>query len=215
MPVAGAAIGAAGIIGGAIAGSKGNKASAKISADTAQKSLEEQRRIYEIESKKEDERYRTERADKEYDRNKTLRDEQRIIASRQGAFGGFGGDLSKFSQGYAAPYGMSAEQAQGLMSARNAGFSGGGGSVAPVQPQMGDPGLRTPDDSVLPPTDYAMSPSRNVSAAGASSGAFGSTVWLQAPTGEVAEVPLQDAPKIQQMLQDGAVLIPAPRGGPS
>lgn len=199
--VAAAGIAGAASIAGGIIGGKSAKGAAKSQADTAQQALAEQRRIYDLESAKEDEQRRYDRAQKELDRAKadredakSARDEAMVLGSRRNAFGGFGGDLAQFSKGYAPAYGMSAEQSQGVLDQRNSGFSGGGGYRAP---SMGDGGV-----------GQAMTTPANM--AGPQGGAMGSTVWLQAPTGETMEVSLQDAPP---MLQKGAILIPAPTGG--
>ena len=204
VAAAGIAAGAS-LIGGAMQG-KAAKGAAKTQADMARLALEEQKRIYDIESKKDEERYRTERGDLEYDRSKTLADEQRVRASRSGAFGGFGSDLAQFSKGYAPAYGMSADATQGVMDARNAGVSVGGGGFVP--PSMGDPGM---GPKGLGPSDPSLPLS--MPKVGGQSASFGSTVWLQAPTGETAEVPISDAAQITKMLQAGAQLIPAPTGG--
>ena len=217
--IASSAITAGGVLLSGKKGSDASKDSARIQAQIAREALAEQRRVYDLESAKEQERYQTERKDKEYDRTKTLADENRVRASRAGAFGGFGGDLATFSKGYAPAYGMSAEQSQGLLDARNQGFSSRGAFAVP---DMGSKGIG-PGPRPSPP--LRMSPSmptvtdtpwngpmlQGPNGQATSAGAFGSSVWLQAPTGEVREVPLQAAPQIQQMLQAGAVLIPAPR----
>lgn len=226
--VAAAGIAAGASIASGIIGSKSAKSAAKIQSSAAQKALDEQKRVYDIEDakereryaaeqKKDEERYNASRKDLEYDRSKTLADEQRVLGSRRNAFGGFSDNLSRFSQGYAPAYGMSGEQTQGVMDARNAGFSSGGGGY--VAPEMGDPGTAPVGKGLGPGTD-PMSPKgptitdtpwSGPALPGPQSGsALGSTVWLQAPTGEVAEVPIQDAP---QMMQAGAILIPTPAGG--
>ena len=203
--VAAAGIAAAAGLAGGVIQSKASKGAAQTQADLAREALEEQKRVYELESKKEQDRY-------DYDRNKTVADENRVRASRSGAFGGFGADLSSLSKGYVAPLGMSAEQSQGMMDARNAGFPAGGmqGSVTPVAPDMGTgPGPMA--STATDPTSPTMGNPDGWRAKMSRGGAMGSTVWLQSPDGkETMEVSLQEAP---MMLAQGARLIPTPTGG--
>lgn len=202
-PIIGAAIGGVASLIGGKKGSDSAKSAAEIQAKLAREALAEQRRVYDIEDKKERERY-------DYDKNKTVQDEQRVRTSRANAFGGFDANLARFSQGYAPAYGMSGGQTQGLMDARNAGLSGGGGYVAP---QMGDKGLGPGPDPLSPQGPQVTPGGPSGPLMGGRGTSMDSTVWLKAPTGETTEVSLADAPMIQKMLQAGATLIPPPTGG--
>jgi hypothetical protein len=164
--------------------------------------LAEQRRIYDLEAAKEErDRIRREGLE-DKDRAKLLADERGVMASRQNAFGGFGANLSQFSQGYAPALGMSAEQTAGMLAGRNQGMSGGM-PVAPRTPDMGAKGLGQTAPGV--PAPWMPTPVNNEGA-----GSLTSTVWLQAPTGETLEVPID---KAGPFLQKGAVMIPRPTGG--
>lgn len=194
----------AAVIGGVTSLLGGNKQAkaAKQGGDAqermAREALAEQRRVYDREDQKERERY-------EYDRKKTLEDEQRVRASRQNAFGGFGGDLSTFSKGYAPAYGMSAEQSQGMLDQRNAGASMGSGGVAPKMPDVGQ-GTPQWTGHTMPRVTPGGSSGPLLPGPRGSS-ALSPTVWLQAPTGEEMEVSMQDAP---MFIGQGAKLIPGP-----
>lgn len=182
---------------------KASKSAAQIQADLSREALAEQKRIYDIEDRKERERY-------DYDRKKTLADEQRVQASRRNAFGGFGADLSTFSQGYAPAYGMSAEQSQGMLDQRNAGAGQGSAGVAPKMPDVGQgapPWMGHQMPGVTPggPSGPLL-PGPGERRPGA-----GQTVWLRAPTGEEMEVDMQEAP---MFIQQGAELIPGPTRRP-
>lgn len=168
---------------------KSAKSAASVQERMAKEALAEQKRIYDLEQQKEAEQRAYDRAQAEeakgYDRAQT----ERVYGSRRNAFGGFGADLDRFSQGYAPAYGMSQEQTDGMLDKRNAGFSGGGGGGA-VAPNMGDKGLGAPSAAVgqsgggpwMPkPVSGAGFPGQMQGPTGA--GAMGATVWMQAPTG--------------------------------
>lgn len=173
---------------------------ARIQAQVAREALAEQKRIYDLESGKEEEQ-------KRYDRAQT----EEVKQSRRGAFGGFGNDLTTFSQGYAPVLGMSAEDSAGLLEGRNASARATSDRVPrPVKAYRGQgngvdlPGTFPSMPTVTPgPSPLPQLPGPKVS------GSFGSTVWLQAPTGEQMEVPIMEA---QPMIEAGAILIPGPRG---
>lgn len=208
-PLVGAAIGGvASLVGGKKASSSAKDA-AKIQADLSREALAEQRRIYELESGREESRYQQDRADKladkEFERTKTAADEARVLRSRQGAFGGFGGDLSRFSQGYAPAYGLSADATNAILEARNSRFPAGDGGVPPdLGPQPMNQG---PAPSMM--NGATMGGSMGAPMSGGSS--FASSVWLQAPTGEELEVSMDQAP---MFISRGAKIIPGPTRRP-
>ncbi len=203
LGVPGAVAGA--IVGGVtslIGGNKQAKASDKagqLQAQLAREALAEQRRIYDIEAAKEKEQTA-------YDRSEKRREEGMVRSSRQNAFGGFGNNLTTFSKGYAPVLGMSAEDTAGLLEGRNAGARATSAAVprSPMPPDQGE--QLPPNFGTMPRMDPNMPAGPRLPGP---SGSMGSTVWLQAPTGEQMEVPIMDA---QPMIEAGAILIPGPRG---
>jgi hypothetical protein len=193
MPIGVAVITAGGLVAGGAMSSKAAKSASKSQEATAREALAEQKRIYDIEDAKDKEQ-------RQYDRGET----RRVQSARQNAFGGFGSDLSRFSKGYAPAYGMSAEQSQGMLDSRNQSFSSGMGGRQPnmgQEPAMGQAPVMGPGmPQTMPNAPFERMP-------GPSS--MTPKVWLQAPTGEQAQVPIEHVP---QMLKKGAVIIPTPQG---
>lgn len=168
--VAPAAISAIGSLFGAKKQSNAAKDSANIQTDFAQKALDEQKRVYDLE-----------RAD-----------EQRQREARANIFGNYGTDPGTFQGNLPNPYGMSDDQTAAMRGPQgNMGNPGNPGKFLPQpQPQAG--GART-------------LPVRGTQGPGLGK----PTVTLQAPTGEILDVDLDQAPAL---IKKGAVIVPKQGG---
>lgn len=168
-----AAISAVGSLFGAKKGSNAAKESANIQTDFAQKALDEQKRVYDLE-----------RAD-----------EQRQRDARAGIFDQYGTNPGTFQGNLPNPYGMSDAQA------------------AAMRGPQGDMGRPANPGKMLPPSQPGTGERTLPIGQGPRNGAHGPgmgkpTVTLQAPTGEIMDVDIDQAPAL---IQKGAIMLP-PQG---
>jgi hypothetical protein len=170
--VIGAGVGLISSLFGAKKGANAAKDSANIQTDFAQKALDEQKRVYDLE-----------RAD-----------EQRQRDARAGIFEQYGTNPGSFGGNLPNPYGMDDAQTASL---RQGNMGNPGKQMPPEQPPSG--GTRPQ------PVPFRGGPQTPWQTPGMGK----PTVTLQAPTGEIMDVDLDQAPAL---IKKGAVIIPKQGG---
>ena len=168
---------------GANKNSGASRDASRMQSSTASRALAEQRRIFDMQ-------YGQEQKDRE---------------SRLQTFAQYGNTQKPLSGNLPNPYGMSDQQTSQM---RNSFGQPQGGPQAPPQgppPPQGAPAQPPMPQGQGPagPQGQPPAPAQNRSQA------MGSTVWLQAPTGETMQASLEQA---LPLIQKGALMIPAPTG---
>jgi hypothetical protein len=165
-----AAISAVGSLFGAKKSSNAAKDSANIQTDFAQKALDEQKRVYDIEKA----------------------EEARQRQARAGIFDQYGTNPGTFQGNLPNPYGMSDAQTSQM---RGGNASQGSQSVRkPLPPSQAQPGERAQPVGPRGGSETPWGPRTGRP-----------TVTLQAPTGEIMDVDIDQVPAL---LEKGAIMLP-------
>ncbi len=192
----GAGIGAVANLFGAKKGANAAKDATRLQNDYNQKALDEQKRVYDLERAdaerdrlEEQRRYELTRADAEASRGRSASEQARQSAARQDIFAQWGTN----------PYGSG-----GNSYGRNNAPMAGGGQPSQA-PQSAGQGAGSVNKELPPNVPYTGGTTPQPVDPGAPSKP---TVTLQAPTGEVLDVELDQAP---DLIRKGAVIVP--KGG--